>query len=89
MKPISICIVDKLTTKGSDYMSRHICDEEKFDACCLQIAVTGYFAILARPLNTKHIRDACKVTAECVHCTGETGHFYYQKQHQTPKRIWT
>jgi len=50
-------------------MSSHICDDFKFDACCLQIAVTGYFAILAHPVKTKHIRDACKVTAECVHCT--------------------
>ena len=50
-------------------MSSHVCDEEKFDACCWRIAVTGYFAILAHLVKTKHIRDACKVTAECVHCT--------------------
>ena len=69
MKPISICSVDKLITKGGDCLSSHVFGEVKFDACCLQIAVTGYFAILACPVNTEHIRDARKVTAECVRCT--------------------
>jgi hypothetical protein len=63
MKSISICSVDKLITKGGDYLSSHIFDEEKFDACCWRIAVTGYFAILAHPVITKHISVACKVTA--------------------------
>jgi hypothetical protein len=66
MKPISICSVDKLITKVGDYLSSHMFDEEKFGACCWCIAVTGYFAVLTHPVNTKHISDACKVPAECV-----------------------
>jgi hypothetical protein len=50
-------------------MSSHISDDMKFDACYLQIAVTGCFAILAQPVKTKHMGDVHKVTAECVHCT--------------------